>query len=127
MLDSHKSHKSVEFEDYCKANNIIILYLSSYLSYIIQLLDIRIFSSLKKAYSSKINIYSQIYINHITKVEFFQAFYNIYKKTIIKDNITEGFQNAGLILFKSEAVLSKLNVKLQILLSTDPSDSDTDF
>jgi hypothetical protein len=43
-----------------------------------------------------------------------------------KDNITEDFQGAGLISFESEAVLSKLDVKLQILLSTGPSNSDTD-
>jgi hypothetical protein len=126
VLDSYKSYKSVEFEDYCKANNIITLYLSSYLSYIIQSLDIEVFSSLKKIYSSKINIYSQVYINHITKVEFFQAFYNAYKKAMTKNNITRDFQSAGLIPFKSEAVLSKLDVKLQTLLSTGLSDSDTD-
>ena len=91
MLDGYKSYKSVEFEDYCKANNIIILCLSLYLSYIIQLLDVGVFSSLKKIYSSKINIYSWVYINHITKIKFFQAFCNVYKKAMIKDNITGSF------------------------------------
>ena len=41
---------SVEFDDYCKLNNIIIVSMSAHLSYLLQPLDIRIFSPLKIVY-----------------------------------------------------------------------------
>jgi hypothetical protein len=125
VLDGHESHKSVEFEDYCKANNIITLCLPPHSSHITQPLDVGVFSSLKKAYGSEINMYSRVHVNHITKVEFFQAFRNAYKKAMTKDNITGGFQGAGLIPFEPEAVLSKLDVKLRTPSPTGPPDGDT--
>ena len=50
IIDDHRSHMSVKFDDYCKFNNIIIVSMSAYLSHLLQLLDIRIFSFLKAVY-----------------------------------------------------------------------------
>ena len=50
IIDDHRSHMSVKFDDYCKFNNIIIVSMSAHLSHLLQLLDIRIFSFLKAVY-----------------------------------------------------------------------------
>jgi len=50
MLNSYKSYINVEFDEYYKANNIILLCLPAYFSYLIKSLNISIFGLLKKAY-----------------------------------------------------------------------------
>jgi hypothetical protein len=51
VLDRHKSHELAEFQEYCKAHNIITLRLPPYSSYFTQPLDIGYFSVLKQVYS----------------------------------------------------------------------------
>ena len=47
---------SIEFDDYCKFNNIITVNMPAYSSHLLQLLDIKIFSFLKAAYNYQINL-----------------------------------------------------------------------
>ena len=51
ILDSYKSYLNQDFKDYCFKNNIITLYIPTYLLYILQLLDIVYFLPLKLKYS----------------------------------------------------------------------------
>jgi hypothetical protein len=55
VLDGHKSHVNAEFDEYYKANNIVLLCLPPYSSHLTQLLDVSVFSPLKKAYGAKIS------------------------------------------------------------------------
>jgi hypothetical protein len=82
VLDGHKSHKSAEFQEYCKAHNIITLGLPPYLSHLTQPLDVRCFSVLKRAYGRQIETFIKAHINLITKGEFFLAFAAAYKESI---------------------------------------------
>ena len=50
IIDNYKSHIPIEFNNYCKFNNIIIINISAHLSHLLQLLDIGIFSFLKAVY-----------------------------------------------------------------------------
>ncbi|KAF1966595.1 hypothetical protein BU23DRAFT_486132, partial [Bimuria novae-zelandiae CBS 107.79] len=87
VLNRHESYKLIKFKIYYKAYNIIII---SFPLYFI----------LKRFYSYKINIFIKSYINYITKVKFFVAFYNTYIKTIIVKSILATFRGASLILYK---------------------------
>jgi hypothetical protein len=78
VLDRHKSHESAEFQEYCKAHNIITLGLPPYSSHLTQLLDVGCFSVLKRVYGRQIKTFIKAYINYITKVEFFLAFKVVY-------------------------------------------------
>ncbi|ENH75767.1 hypothetical protein FOC1_g10003932, partial [Fusarium oxysporum f. sp. cubense race 1] len=51
ILNSHKSHHSIEFKGYYKENKIIMLYMPTHASYLLQPLNIGCFRLLKKAYS----------------------------------------------------------------------------
>ncbi|KFY28671.1 hypothetical protein V491_00352 [Pseudogymnoascus sp. VKM F-3775] len=81
VLDGHESHESAEFQEYCKAHNIITLGLPAHSSHLTQPLDMGCFSVLKRAYGRQIETYVKAHINHITKVEFFIAFKAAYLET----------------------------------------------
>jgi hypothetical protein len=99
VLDGHKSHKSIVFQDYYKSHNIITLGLPAYSSYITQPLDVGCFSVLKRKYSHQIEDFIKAHINHITKVKFFIAFKVAYQQLITVQNAQAGFRGAGLIPF----------------------------
>ena len=92
--------------------------------HLLQLLDVRCFNILKHCYSQELEVFIKAHINYITKTEFFIAFHKAYIKTMTKNNIKAGFQGDSLIPFDSQAVLSKLDVKLHIPTPTEPPNSD---
>ena len=125
VLDGHESHLSLEFEAYCKDNNIITISLPSHSSHITQPLDVALFSPLKRAYGDEINAFIKAHINHITKVEFISAYHNAYHKIFTEKNIKAGFRGAGLIPFDPESVISKLDVKLVTPEGSRPSSANS--
>ena len=125
-LDGHESHRSIDFEDYCKQQNIIPICLPPHSSHLTQPLDAGFFSQLKKAYGKEIEVFVRSHINHITKVEFFLAFTAAYKASMTKKNITGSFRGAGLVPFDPQAVISKLDVKLRTPTPTGPPDANAD-
>ena len=50
ILDGHESHHSDGFEQFCKENDIVTLYIPPHSSYLLQPLDVRYFRLLKIAY-----------------------------------------------------------------------------
>jgi hypothetical protein len=113
ILDGHESHHSVSFEAYCKANKIITLCMPPHSSHLLQPLDIGCFGPLKKAYSREIEHLIRYSITHVSKTEFFPAFYAAFQAAIIESNIRGGFRGAGLAPFDPESVISKLDVQLR--------------
>ena len=120
VLDRHESHESAEFQEYCKAHNIITLGLPPHSSHLTQPLDVGCFGVLKRAYSRQIETFIKAHINYITKVEFLLAFKAAYSESITTDNTKAGFCGAGLIPFDPQAVISKLDVKLRTPTPTGP-------
>ena len=125
VLDGHESHESAEFQEYCKAHNIITLGLPPHSSHLTQPLDVGCFSVLKRAYGRQIEMFIKTHINHITKVEFFLAFTAAYKESMTTENCQAGFRGAGLVPFDPQAVLSKLDVKLRTPTPSRPSTANT--
>jgi len=89
-----------------------------------QPLDVGCFSVLKRRYSHQIEDFIKAHINHITKVEFFIAFKAAYLESITPQNAKAGFRGAGLVPFDPQAVISKLDVKLQTPIPTSPPSID---
>src|SRR6478752_6051349 len=113
ILDGHESHHSTDFEIYCEENNIITLCMPAHSSHLLQPLDVGCFGLLKKAYGQEIEKLIRRSITHISKTEFFLAFYAAFQLTMTKSNIKGGFRGAGLAPFDPEVVISKLDVQLQ--------------
>ena len=126
VLDGHESHESAEFQEYCKAHNIITLGLPPHSSHLTQPLDVGCFSVLKRAYGRQIETFIKAYINYITKVEFFLAFSAAYKESMTVANAQAGFRGAGLIPFDPQAVISKLDVKLRTPTPVGPPSANAD-
>jgi DDE superfamily endonuclease len=125
VLDGHESHESAEFQEYCKAHNIITLCLPPHSSHLTQPLDVGCFSVLKRVYGREIETFIKAHINHITKVEFFLAFKAAYSASMTPQNGQAGFRGAGLVPFNPQAVLLKLDVKLRTPTPSRPSTANT--
>ncbi|OBS16264.1 hypothetical protein FPOA_27625 [Fusarium poae] len=113
ILDGHESHHSADFEIYCEEHNIITLCMPPHSSHLLQPLDVGCFGLLKKAYGREIEHLIRSSITHISKTEFFPAFYAAFQATMTEKNIKGGFKGAGLVPFDPESVVSKLDVQLR--------------
>ncbi|KAM5529819.1 hypothetical protein BFJ63_vAg17750 [Fusarium oxysporum f. sp. narcissi] len=113
ILDGHESHHSADFQIYCEENNIITLCMPPHSSHLLQPLDIGCFGPLKKAYGRDIEHLIRRSITHISKTEFFPAFYAAFQAAMTEQNIKGGFKGAGLVPFNPDYVVSKLDVQLQ--------------
>ncbi|KAM5528251.1 transposase [Fusarium oxysporum f. sp. phaseoli] len=113
ILDGHESHHSSDFERYCQDNKIITLCMPPHASHLLQPLDVGCFAVLKQAYGRQIEHLIRCSITHISKTEFFPAFYAAFKATFTESNIRGGFRGAGLAPLDPEAVISKLDVQLR--------------
>jgi hypothetical protein len=80
---------------------------------LLQPLDVGCFGPLKKAYSREIEQLIRCSITHVSKTEFFPAFYAAFQATITESNIKGGFRGAGIVPLNPENVLSKLDVQLR--------------
>jgi hypothetical protein len=88
----------------------------TYLSHLLQPLNVGCFAPLKKAYGRQAEKLIRNRINYITKAEFLLCFIAAFKASFTPGNIQGGFQGAGLVPFDLERVISTLNVKLRTLL-----------
>lgn len=113
IIDGHESHDSLQFQQYCKDNNIITFCMPSYSSHLMQPLDVGYFAPLKKAYGRQAEDLMRNQITHITKLEFLPCFKGAFDAAITKGNVQGGFQGTGLVPLNPEAVVSKLDVRLR--------------
>lgn len=112
IVDSHESHYSDAFEEYCKEHNIVTLCMPAHSSHILQPLDVSCFSPLKRAYGQQIEDMIQAHIIHITKDDFFPAFCKAHSIAMTESNIQGGFRGAGLVPFDPQKVISLLDLQL---------------
>jgi hypothetical protein len=113
ILDGHESHHSLDFEKYCQANKIVTLCMPPHSSHLLQPLDVGYFSLLKKAYGQEIEHLIRCSITHVSKNEFFPAFYAAFQATMTEKNIKAAFKGAGLVPLDPESVVSKLDIQLR--------------
>lgn len=113
ILDGHESHHSVDFELYCKEQNIVTLCMPAHSSHKLQPLDVGCFGPLKRAYGKEIEGLMRAHITHVSKEDFLPAFYKAYKAAITEKNIQAGFRASGLIPYDPDYVISQLDVKLR--------------
>ncbi len=119
-MNDYNNHYLYEFECYCKENNIVILYIPLHLSHLLQSLDIGYFNILKRSYNKKVENFIRFYINYIIKPDFFIYFHTIFFVIFNEENIRANFQNTSFISFNLKIIISKLDIKLYILISTEP-------
>ncbi|KAK7572233.1 hypothetical protein V3481_017431 [Fusarium oxysporum f. sp. vasinfectum] len=87
-----------------------------YSSRLLQPLNIRCFSLLKKAYGQEIKHLVRCFITHFSKTKFFPGFYAAFQATMIEKNVKAAFRGAGLVHLDPESVVSKLAAQLRTLM-----------
>jgi hypothetical protein len=112
VLDGHESHHSTDFELVCKENNIITLCMPPHSSHRLQPLDIGCFRALKRSYGTEIEKLMRASITHVSKEDFFPAFYNAFRTAINESNIRGGFRGSGLVPYDPDSVISQLDVRI---------------
>jgi hypothetical protein len=110
ILDGHESHHSRDFELYCEEHKIITLCMPPHSSHLLQPLDVSCFGPLKQAYGKQVEHLIRSSITHISKTEFFPAFYAAFQASLTEKNIKGGFRGAGLIPLDPESIIQKLDV-----------------
>lgn len=113
ILDGHQSHVSAEFDAFCQEHKIITLCMPAHASHLLQPLDVGCFAPLKRAYGKQVEDLMRSHINHITKLEFLPAFKAAFEAAFTRENIKAGFRGAGLVPLDTEAVISKLDIRLR--------------
>ena len=69
ILDSHGSHVTPGFDQYCLKHSIIVLCMSVHLSHLLQPLNVGCFAVLKRLYSYLVEQKVGLGVNHINKIE----------------------------------------------------------
>ena len=111
IIDGHKSHKSLAFQDLCEENKIITLCMPPHSSHILQPLDVGCFAPLKRAYSREIRVLATDHVGHIDKKAFIASFAKVFETAFSKASIQSSFRATGLVPDDPLVVLSKLEVK----------------
>ncbi|KAI1001129.1 hypothetical protein K3495_g7071 [Podosphaera aphanis] len=116
---------SAEFQQICRENNIVTLYMPSHSSHVLQPLDVGCFSPLKRAYSDGLERLSRLRFNHMTKDEFLPIFKESFEKALIVDIIKNSFQATGHVPFSPDVVLSSVRSRQRATPDPieDPEDS----
>jgi hypothetical protein len=80
-------------------------------SHLLQPLNIGYFAPYKRAYGQQIDALARSYINHVTKLEFLQAFKAAVQAPMTKGNICASFEAIGLVPSNPDAILSKFKLR----------------
>lgn len=78
-------------------------------------------------YGKELEYFIKASIDYITKVEFLLAFRAAYDNTMTTSNALGGFRGTSLVSFNPQAVITKLDVKLQTLTPTGPPSAEADI
>jgi DDE superfamily endonuclease len=112
ILDGHGSHLTPEFQDFCFQNKIILLCLPPHTSYLLQPLDIAVFSPLKHYFHHAVEKRLRTGTLRFPKTEFLETYEKIRPQALIVKNIKAEFWKAGLVPFDPQKALERLSVAL---------------
>ena len=84
IINNHNNYIFIEFNEYYKFNNIIVINMSIHSSHLLQLLNVGLYLFLKFACNCQINLFIYTFFNYITKIESFIAYLIIHNAIFIK-------------------------------------------
>ncbi|KAK5807071.1 hypothetical protein VI817_001329 [Penicillium citrinum] len=113
ILDRHSSYLISQFDQIYTEHNIILLCMSSYLSHLLQLLNIGYFAVLKCVYSRFVNDLARTDYNYIDKLDFLADYLYTRIEAFQSNIIQSSFAATGIVPVSAERVLSKLNISLR--------------
>ena len=123
IFDDYNNYYIIDFNNYCKDNNIVLFYIFIYSFYILQLLDVKCFGFFKTLYNKEIEQMMHIQIIYITKNNFFLAFKCVFYVIINPKNIQTSFKIIGLVPYNLKKIINNLDFKFHtpILSNSHPT------
>ena len=116
ILNGYSNYLISQFDRICAENNIILSYISLYLSHLFQLLDIGYFAVLKYIYSHFINNLTRTGYNYINKLDFLVDYLYTKIEAFQPNIVQNSFAATDIILIDIYQIFSKFNILLQIFL-----------
>ena len=121
LLDGHGSHESVDFMYEAWINKVYLLYLPTHTSYVLQPLDVSLFSPLKHYYRQEYNVVAQFHDTHEIQLQhYITCYYSAFKRAFIKENVKAVFRGSGIHPFRPSIILKSS----QLLAPTGPQNVD---
>ena len=112
ILDGYGSYLTYKFYEYAQKYHIELFRLPSYLTYLIQSLDVGCFQPFKHYYAEAIDNAMRSGKGNFGKLEFLAKFQVMRTQTFKKSTIKSAFKRAGLIPYSSEIVIQQVRALL---------------
>ena len=109
ICDSHDSHITSDFIEFCMDNNILLMILPPHSSHLTQPLDVGVFGALKKHMATKLEPLLCVEISCIQKVEWTAAFIEAHQQAFRAQNILGGFRGTGIHPYRPSKVLRQVS------------------
>ena len=100
LLDGHSSHYTLDFIDYARANNIILLGYPAHCTHALQGLDVVCFAKMKEAWKQEIVTFEEEKMRKVSKSEF--TF--LWSHAFTPDTILAAFRATGVHPFSRETI-----------------------
>lgn len=101
LLDGHNPHYTLEFLQYARTANIIVLCYSSHSTHIYQGLDVVIFAILKRLFIEERDKFESIHHSAVTKETFLGVLGLAYVRAVTTDNVKTTFCKTWCLPFQS--------------------------
>ena len=108
IVDGHGSHIQADFIAHCIENGNDLLVMPPHCSYLLQPLDVGVFSAFKRAHGDEMDTVSRLSTQRISKAEWLQTFIRLRTKAVTASNIQAGWRGTGLVPSNPSKVLDRL-------------------
>lgn len=113
IMNEFDSHNTYKFWQSVKRKQILLFWLSSHFTHLMQSLNVEIFQPLKYHYTEVIDAAVRVSNVNFNKLNFLTSFQTIQTQTFIKFFILSAWKNTELIFYNSQIILSKVE-RIQI-------------
>ncbi|PWW71907.1 hypothetical protein C7212DRAFT_230068, partial [Tuber magnatum] len=117
IFDGFGSHVDLTILEYCLDHRILPFYLPAHTSYILQLLDISVFSPISTYYVQEVN---KLRVP-VDKDQFPNLLARAHHKAFTKENIQAGFRATGIYPYNLQMILDTLSLPEPSLPPREPS------
>lgn len=108
IINSHESHCTLDFIEFCDLHNIILLVLPSHTSQHLQPLDVSCFDPVEQAYSAEAEAQGQYNGTYVDEADFLIFYQNARFFGLRPQNVAAGFQATGLIPYNPQLIYDKI-------------------
>jgi hypothetical protein len=128
LIDGHKTHVTMQASDICVENGVELYCLLEHASHVMQPLDLRPFSQLKRTWRQAVRYWQSEHIGEfVTKKTFARVFKQAWEKSTSVEVAVKGFQEAGLFPLDQNAVLSSVKLDPSMLFGQNSSSESKDI